>query len=71
MSIVCTDRKKEHLVAARVIQAVQMCGLGADDWELYLELVEHTERLVELRFDVWHVSAEGIFVGATIVALEY
>jgi len=45
-------------------------GLSADGRELYLELVEHTKRLVELGVYVWHMGAEGVLVGAAIVALD-
>ena len=45
-------------------------GLSADSRELYLELVKHTERLVQLGFDVWHVCMEGIFVSTAVVTLE-
>ncbi len=48
-----------------------MRGFRADGRELYLELVEHTKRLVKLGFDVWHVGAECIFVSAAVVALKY
>ena len=49
---------------------MQARGLSADRRELYLELVEYTERLVELSLYVWHMGAEGVFVGAAIVALK-
>jgi len=49
---------------------MQARGLSADGRELYLELVEHTKRLVELGVYVWHMGAEGVFVGAAIVALK-
>jgi hypothetical protein len=45
-------------------------GLSANSRELYLELVENTERLVQLGFDVWHVCVEGIFVSTAIITLE-
>ena len=47
-----------------------MRGLRADGRQLYLELVEHTECLVELCLDVWHMGAERIFVSAAVVALK-
>ena len=47
-----------------------MRGLRADSWQLYLELVEHTECLVELCLDVWHMGAKGVFVSAAVVALK-
>jgi hypothetical protein len=49
---------------------MQVRGLRADGRQLYLELVEHPECLVELCFDVWHMGAEGIFVSAAVVALK-
>lgn len=64
------DSQKTHLVATRVIQAMQVRGLRTDGGQLYLELVEHTECLVELCLDVWHMGAEGVFVSAAVVTLE-
>jgi hypothetical protein len=64
------ERTGSHLVAARVVQAMQARGLSADGRELYLELVEHAERLVELGVYLWHMGAESVFVGAAIVALK-
>ena len=49
---------------------MQARSLSADGRELYLELVEHTKRLVKLGVYVWHMGAEGVFVGAAIVALK-
>lgn len=41
-----------------------------DNWQLDLQLVEHTEHFVKLGVDVWHVRTEGIFVRSAVVALE-
>ena len=43
-----------------------------DGWqpELDLQLTKHTEHFVKLGINVWHVRMEGVFVRATVVALE-
>ena len=49
---------------------MQPRGFSADGRELYLKLVEHTKRLVKVSVYVWHMGAEGVFVGAAVVALK-
>jgi len=49
---------------------MQARGLSADGRELYLELVQHTKRLVKLGVYVWHMGVEGVFVGAAVVTLD-
>jgi hypothetical protein len=47
-----------------------MRSLGVDDRQLDLQVVKHTEHLVKLGVNAWHVHTEGIFVRAVVVQLR-